>query len=261
MRVGGKVIVITGAASGVGEAAARRFAREGAKLALTDIDQAGLDAVANDIGAASLAGNIASEPTVQAVAQLARDRFGRIDLWFSNAGWTGPLDPGGLLTNDVWQQAWDLHVMAHVYAARAVLPEMLERGEGYLLQTASLVALAMQVDRGHYSVTKHAALSLSEWLAAIYRPKGIRVSCFCPGAMDTPMLRQSGLPEDHPAYHHALSMEKVADVLVEGIAAEKFLIGNDGPRDAAPELALKVQDYEAWLESMSATLRFWPQKD
>lgn len=260
MQIGGKVIVITGAASGVGEAAARRFAAEGARLVLTDIDEAGLDKLAREIGAVALAGDICAEPTVQSVAELARQYNGRIDLWFSNAGWAGEPDRGGLQTNEAWQRAWDLHVMSHVYAARAVLPEMLDRGEGYLLQTASLVALAMQVDKASYTVTKHAALSFSEWLAANFRPKGVRVSCFCPGAMDTPMFRASGLPADHPAFRTALSMEAVAEILVRGIEAEKFLIGNDGPADAAPELALKAQDYEAWLGNMSAMVREWPQR-
>jgi NAD(P)-dependent dehydrogenase (short-subunit alcohol dehydrogenase family) len=252
VKIKDRVIVITGAAGGVGAAAARRFAAEGAELVLTDVVEGPLLHISAEIGAAAHAGDIASESTVRAVAALARARHGRIDIWFSNAGSAGASDPGGLQTNEVWQQLWDLHVMSHVYAARAVLPEMLERGEGYLLQTASLVALAMQVDRAHYTVTKHAALSFSEWLAANYRHRGIRVSCFCPGAMDTRMLRESGLPPDHAAFRRALSPERVAELLVRGIDAEKFLIGNQGPADAAGELTLKATDYEAWLEKMSA---------
>ena len=98
----------------------------------------------------------------------------------------------------LWDLSWRLHVMSHVYAAREVLPAMLERGDGYLLQTASVVALALHPDKAAYSVTKHAALGLSEWLAATYRPKGIKVSCFCPGPMLTPMLLSDGIPADHP---------------------------------------------------------------
>jgi NAD(P)-dependent dehydrogenase (short-subunit alcohol dehydrogenase family) len=236
----------------VGAAAARRFAAEGAQVVLTDIDEGPLLGIASELGAAALAGDIGCEATVQAVAALAHDRHGRIDIWFSNAGSSGRADPGGLQTNDGWQQAWDLHVMAHVYASRAVLPGMLARGEGYLLHTASIVALAMQINNACYTVTKHAALSFSEWLAANFRPKGIRVSCFCPGPMDTKMLRESGLPPDHPAFKHALSPDSVAELLVRGIDAEKFLIGHHGPTDAAPELAMKAADYEAWLGTMSA---------
>lgn len=252
MKIDGKVIVITGAANGVGAAAARRFAAEGARLILTDIEEASLQLVADEVSGAALAGDISKEATVNAVAELARDRHGRVDIWFSNAGWSGEATHDVLPDPAVWQLAWDLHVMSHVHAARAVLPEMIARGEGYLLQTASLVALAMQTDRAHYSVTKHAALSLSEWLAVNFRPKGVRVSCFCPGAMDTRMFRNSGLPADHPAWNMAVSLETVADILVRGIDAEKFLIRNKGPADAAPELALKAQDYEAWLGQMTA---------
>ena len=124
--------------------------------------------------------------------------------------------------------------------------EMLARGEGYLLATASLVALSMQMDKAAYSVTKHAALTFSEWLAATYRPQGVRVSCFCPGAMDTRMLRANGLPDDHPILRRALKPHEVADVLV----AEKFLILDSGPVDAAPHLGEKAADYEGWLAGL-----------
>lgn len=251
MKIAGKVIVITGAANGVGAAAARRFAAEGAKLILTDIEDTPLQHVAESIGARALAGDITRETTVTAVAALAQQQHGRIDIWFSNAGWSGAAGHGVLPDTASWQLAWDLHVMAHVHAARTVLPGMLARGEGYLLHTASIVALAMQTDRAHYSVTKHAALSFSEWLAVNFRPQGVRVSCFCPGAMDTRMFRNSGLPPDHPAWNMAVSLETIADTLVRGIDAEKFLIGSHGPADAAPELSLKVQDYEGWLDAMA----------
>ena len=247
MDISGRVIVITGAASGVGAATAQRFAADGAKVVMTDINEPALNEVAAALGAPALAGDISQEVTVQAVAALARERYGRIDIWFSNAGYAGLPDRGALPPNAEWQRFWDLHVMSHVYAARAVLPEMLARGEGYLLQTASAVALSLLVDKAHYSVTKHAALSLSEWLAVNFRSQGVRVSCFCPGAMDTNMLRQSGLPDDHPAIQHALKPDQVAELLVRGIEAEKFLIDNDGPVDGASILALKATDYEAWF--------------
>lgn len=255
MNISGRVIVITGAASGVGAAAARRFAADGAKVVLTDISEAALNEIANELDASAHVGDISQEATVQSVAALARDRHGRIDIWFSNAGFAGKPDRGVLPPNAEWQRFWDLHVMSHVYAARAVLPEMIARGEGYLLQTASAVALSLLVDKAHYSVTKHAALSLSEWLAANFRSQGVRVSCFCPGAMDTNMLRESGLPSDHPAVRHALKPDQVADLLVRGIAAEKFLIDNDGPVDGASILALKATDYEAWFAEVTTGQR------
>ena len=250
MNIRDRVIVITGAASGIGAAAARRFAADGAMVVLTDLNEGPLLELASELGAAALAGDICCEDTVRAVAALARERHGRIDIWFSNAGFAGTRDGAVLQANEVWQKSWELHVMSHVYAAREVLPEMLARGEGYLLQTASSVALTMQVEKAHYSVTKHAALSLSEWLAANYRPSGVRVSCFCPGAMDTPMLRANGMPVDHPAIRNALKPDHVAELLVRGIAAEKFLIDNNGPVDGAAELAPKIAAYDDWLGAM-----------
>src|SRR6476646_10207395 len=146
MKLNDKVVVVTGSGNGIGEAFARRFVHEGAKVVVTDIE---------------------------ADADFARRAYGEIDLWFSNAGYSGPPERGDLQTDDVWDLTWHLHVMAHVYAARAVLPSMVARGEGYLLQTASSVALSAQPDTGSYSVTKHAALALAEWLAITYRPKGV----------------------------------------------------------------------------------------
>ena len=140
--------------------------------------------------------------------------------------------------------------MAHVYAAREVLPSMLGRGEGYLLQTASVVALAMHPDKAAYSVTKHAALSLSEWLAATYRPKGVRVSCFCPGPMLTPMLFSDGIPTDHPIMRSAALPDDVADRLVRAIDDENFLILDSAIGSDA--LSAKAADYERWISDMSA---------
>lgn len=254
MKLAGKVVVVTGSGNGIGAAFARRFTAEGAKVVVTDREADAAAAVAKEIGAVALPGDITREDTVQAVAELARKTHGRIDVWFSNAGYSGPREPGDIQPNEIWEMTWALHVMSHVYAARAVLPEMVARGEGYLLQTASAVAFGLQLDKATYSVTKHAALTLSEWLAAHYRPKGVRVSCFCPGPMDTRMLRSNDFPPDHPALKMALTPEQVADLLVRGIDAEKFLILQGGPADAAPMLAPKVEDYEAWLGAQSAQI-------
>jgi NAD(P)-dependent dehydrogenase (short-subunit alcohol dehydrogenase family) len=244
-----RVVVITGSGNGIGEACARRFAVEGAKVVVTDIEADSARRVADEIGAPFEPGDITQEATVKAVADKAREAHGRIDIWFSNAGLAGPREPGQLQSDAQWDRAWRLNVMSHVFAAREVLPEMIERGEGYLIQTASLVALSMQMDKVSYSVTKHAALHLSEWLAATYRPRGIRVSCFCPGAMDTRMFRANNLPDDHPAVRMALKPEQVADLLVRGITAESFLILDDGPADSAPLLKGRAEDYEGWLNS------------
>jgi len=250
VKLEGKVVVVTGGTGGVGAGVVRRFSAEGAHVVLTDLDAAAVDSLAEEVGGAGLAGDITDPAHVEAVAALARERFGRVDVWFSNAGWAGPRQPGDLQDDAIWQRSWALHVLSHVYACRAVLPEMLERGDGYLLQTASSVALSTQPEKVAYSVTKHGALALAEWLAVTYRPRGIKVSCYCPGAMLTPMLLSNQFPDDHPVLAMAFTPEQVADVLVQGIAAERFLIVNE-PETVDP-LAAKAADYDAWIDAMAA---------
>jgi NAD(P)-dependent dehydrogenase (short-subunit alcohol dehydrogenase family) len=252
VKLAGKVAVITGAGNGIGAACARRFAAEGAKLVLTDLEGEAVRAVAEEIGGVAEVGDITAEATVKATADLARRTHGRIDVWFSNAGFSGERQPADPQAEDVWALSWNLHLMAHVRAAREVLPEMAARGEGYLLHTASSIALTLQPDKAAYTVTKHAALAFSEWLAVHYRPKGVRVSCFCPGPMNTRMFRANEFPDDHPAVRAALTPEQVADLIVRGIEAQKFLILQTGPADAAPQLLGRATDYEAWLNAQSA---------
>ncbi len=250
MKLRDKVVVITGSGGGIGEACARRFADEGAKVVVTDINRDGVERISDEIGTVGLAVDITVEDNVRAVADLARRTYGEVDIWFSNAGYTGPPGSGDLCDEDLWQLSWRLHVMSHVYAVREVLPSMLLRGEGYLLQTASVVALAVHPDKPAYSVTKHAALGLSEWLAATYRPKGIKVSCFCPGPMLTPMLMSSGMPTDHPLLQTAATPAEVADRLVGAIDAERFLVlDSELGQDC---LTGKATDYDGWLGALLA---------
>ena len=248
MKLRDKVVVITGSGGGIGEACARRFTSEGAKVVVTDINPEGVERVSDDIGTVGLAVDITVEDNVRAVADLARRTYGDIDIWFSNAGYAGPPQGGDISDDRLWDLGWRLHVMSHVYAAREVLPSMLVRSDGYLLQTASVVALALHPDKAAYSVTKHAALGLSEWLAATYRPKGIKVSCFCPGPMLTPMLLSDGIPADHPMLQNAATPQEVADRLVGAIDAESFLI-LDSPL-GLDCLAAKTADYDGFLASL-----------
>jgi NAD(P)-dependent dehydrogenase (short-subunit alcohol dehydrogenase family) len=250
MELRNKVVVITGSGGGLGEACARRFTAEGAKVVVTDIDAGGVERVSQSIGSVGLAADITVEANVQAVAELARRTYGEIDLWFSNAGYAGSRQPGDLQGNDLWDRTWNLHVMSHVYATRAVLPAMLARGDGYLVQTASVVALAAQADKAAYSVTKHAALALAEWLALTFRPKGIKVSCFCPGPMLTPMLLSNDYPPDHPVLRAALTPEEAADLLVSSIRQERFLILDSDAGESS--LRAKAADYEKWLTDLSS---------
>jgi NAD(P)-dependent dehydrogenase (short-subunit alcohol dehydrogenase family) len=254
MELDGKVVVVTGSGGGIGEAFARRFTAEGARVVVTDIDSAAVERVSGDLDTVGVAVDITREDNVQAVATAARDAFGRIDIWYSNAGYSGPPQPGDLQTDEVWDLTWNLHVLSHLYAARAVLPEMVERGEGYLLNTASVVALSTQADKVSYSVTKHAALSLAEWLAVHYRPRGVRVSCFCPSAMLTPMLLSNDFPPGHPIFAMAMSPEDVASVLVDAIRAEKFLIETE-PGSGAASLRAKADDYDAWIDQTATPSR------
>jgi NAD(P)-dependent dehydrogenase (short-subunit alcohol dehydrogenase family) len=173
MDLAGKVAVVTGAGNGIGEAIARRFAAEGVNVVVTDIDAAAVERVAAEIGAVGIPADVTNETHVLAIVAAAEKDLGPIDIWHSNAGVAGPRAPGELPDDPLWDRMWRLHVMSHVYAARAVLPSMVQRGNGYLLQTASSIALSTQVDKAAYAVTKRAALALSEWLALNYRPKGI----------------------------------------------------------------------------------------
>ncbi|ANI40862.1 SDR family NAD(P)-dependent oxidoreductase [Mycolicibacterium vaccae] len=248
MRLRDKVVVITGSGSGIGEACAHRFTAEGAKVVVTDQNPDGVDRVSRAVGTVGVVCDITVEDNVRAVAELARRTYGEIDIWFSNAGYTGPAQHDTIPDDGLWDVSWRLHVMSYVYAVREVLPAMLERGDGYLLHTASLVALALHPDKPAYSVSKKAALGFSEWLAATYRPRGIKVSCFCPGPMLTPMLVANGIPEGHPILQSAATPEQVAERLVAAIDAERFLILDSA--QGQDLLSAKATDYEQWISTM-----------
>ena len=250
MKLDGKVAVVTGAGNGIGAGIARRFAAEGAKVVITDIEPEAVERVSNEIGAPGIAVDITEEANVKAVAELARKTYGEVDVWLSNAGVAGQRDPEGLQDDRTWDLMWRLHVLSHLYAAREVLPSMLARGNGYLLQTASSVAFSTQPDKLAYSVTKHGALALSEWLAVHYRPQGIKVSCFCPGPMLTRMLLNNGFGSDHPAIQAALTPDQVADVVVNGIADERFLIVTQPGSERA--LIGKGTDYDSWIDQAAS---------
>jgi NAD(P)-dependent dehydrogenase (short-subunit alcohol dehydrogenase family) len=254
MKLADKVVVVTGGASGIGAALCRRFAAEGARaIVVADSNAAGAHAVASEIGAAALA--IPTDVRVEAqIIRLVAEsigKFGQIDLFCSNAGIA--IGGGEEVGNEEWQRIWDINLMAHVYAARAVLPAMLTRGDGYLLNTASAAGLLTQADSAPYSVTKHAAVSFAEWLAIAYGDRGIRVSCLCPQGVRTPMLmgtpgvdrRQGvgGFLQDG-----SISPEELAEAVVAGLAEEKFLILPHP--EVAEYFRRKAGDYDRWLRGM-----------
>lgn len=248
MEIRDKVVVVTGGASGIGRALCQAFAAQGARgVVVADLDEAGASQVASSIGAIAIGVNVADEADVQRLVQAATERFGRVDLFCSNAGVIVRADEDA--ANAHWQRHWDVNVMAHVYAARAVLPQMLARGEGCLLQTASAAGLLSQVNSAPYSVTKHAALAFAEWLSIAYGDRGIRVSCLCPQGVDTPMLRGAGdTGRKSFLVEGALTAERVAECVVEGLRRQEFLILPHP--EVLSFFQRKANDYERWLRGM-----------
>ncbi len=255
MELAGKHAVITGAGSGIGRACAIRFAAEGARLHLADVDGDRVAAVAEEIGATAIPTDVSRQLEIDALVSQAQARGGPIDLFFSNAGIPGP--PGGPeAPDDELQRTWEINVMAHVWAARAVLPAMLERGEGYLLSTASAAGLLTQVSALAYSMTKHAAVSVAEWLSIAYADAGIKVSCLCPQGVRTPMLDRA---LDDPVGAAPLLAEgliepdDVATAVIDGLRAEQFLILPHP--EVARHMALKGAQPERWLSGMRRLVR------
>jgi NAD(P)-dependent dehydrogenase (short-subunit alcohol dehydrogenase family) len=257
MRVRGQVVVITGGAGGIGAALARRFAAEGAAgILVADLDGEGAARVAAEVSAAGVPAlarrtDVTVEAEVAATVAAAGQRFGPVDLMCSNAGIASGL---GLEAGDEdWSRAWSVNVMAHVYAARAVVPDMVRRGGGYLLQTCSAAGLLTSVGDAPYAASKHAAVAFAEWLSITYGHAGVRVSALCPQGVRTAMISE-GLAEGHPAVaamrasEEILEPDRVADEVVEGLAAERFLI-LPHPQVADYERH-RTADRDRWIAAM-----------
>ena len=248
MRLVGKVVVVTGGAHGIGRALCERFGAEGAaSVVVADIDFATAEKVAGQIkGGSAVRCNVASEAEVAALVDGVIRQHDRIDLFCSNAG-IG-VQGGCDVPNHDWDRIWEINVMAHIFASRAVLPSMLARGEGYLLQTVSAAGLLSQIGSAPYAVTKHAALALAEWLAITYGDKGIKVSALCPQGVRTAMLEQSDPQIKAILDGGALTPEQVAEAVVQGLAAEQFLIL---PHPEVLEyFRRKGSDYDRWIRGM-----------
>lgn len=250
MDISGATIVITGAANGIGAAMARRFAAEGARgMVLGDLDESALASVAADVDAAGCTAiarrcDVAVEADVAALVAAA-DQIGPLDLVCSNAG-IG-IGGGVEVPDDDWRRIIDVNLMAHVYAARAALPGMIERGSGYLLNTASAAGLLTQIGSAPYAVTKHAAVALAEWLSVTHGHQGIRVSVLCPQAVRTNMTAGSeggGVA----GVDGMIEPEEVAEAVVAGLAAESFLV-LPHPK-VLDYMRRKTDDYDRWLAGM-----------
>jgi NAD(P)-dependent dehydrogenase (short-subunit alcohol dehydrogenase family) len=247
MDLNNRVAVITGAASGIGAATARAFAKQGAKVVVVDVNASGARAVAKEVGGLVIACNVANEADINALVAQTQRELGPIDVFFNNAGVATGGDP---LTTPihVWNDQWQINLMSHVYAIRAVLPGMLERGEGYLLHTASMAGILTSQGNLTYAVTKHAVVGLAEWLAITYHDRGIRVSLLAPLGVRTPMLGDTNSAFARNAAGPIKEPAEVADMVVDAIKAERFLILTDPI--AQKWMNNKTGDLERWLTGM-----------
>jgi NAD(P)-dependent dehydrogenase (short-subunit alcohol dehydrogenase family) len=251
MELAEKVVVVTGGGNGIGRALCRRFATEGARgVVVVDRDADAVRAVADELGeqGIGLTADVSVEADIVNVVEQTEQRFGPIDLFCSNAGIGGG---GGIEAPDeVWHDIWAINVLAHVYAARAVVPSMVARGEGYLLNTASAAGLLTNIGNAPYTATKHAALGLAEWLAITYGDRGIKVSCLCPQGVKTNMLLGSpGDPSTEVVLAQgAIEPEELADAVVQGLRAETFLILPHP--EVADYVRRKADDHDRWITGM-----------
>jgi NAD(P)-dependent dehydrogenase (short-subunit alcohol dehydrogenase family) len=213
---------------------------------VADMNHDAAQAVAGEVNGLAVRTDVSNEADVQALIAHATQRFGRIDVLCSNAGIA--LGGGVDASNADWQRIWEVNLMAHVYGARAVLPQMVERGEGYLLQTASAAGLLSHPDSALYAVTKHAAVALAEWLSMNYGDKGVRVSCLCPQGVRTPMLMGPEGGRKSFLLHGSVSAEQVADDVIAAMRDERFLVL---PHPEVHEyMRRKVDDVDRWLGGM-----------
>jgi NAD(P)-dependent dehydrogenase (short-subunit alcohol dehydrogenase family) len=256
MILADKIVVVTGGANGIGKALCERFHAEGARLVIVaDLELENAKTVADSIGGEAFEVNVRDEAQIAAMVADVESRHGAIDLFCSNAGIiAGDGEPwwATSASNDVWQAMWDIHVMAHIYAGRACLPGMIERGEGYFLNTVSAAGLLNQIGDAAYSTTKHAALGFAEALAITHRDDGIKVSALCPQAVATRMIGESK-DGGSAGVDGVLTPEQVAEEVIQGLACEQFLILPH--KEVADYRQRKTDNYDRWLGGMSKMRR------
>jgi NAD(P)-dependent dehydrogenase (short-subunit alcohol dehydrogenase family) len=247
----GTGVVVTGAAGGIGAALARRFAAEGARVVVNDLDPERTRAVADEIGALAVPGD-ASTVVDEARAALA-GAGAAVDIWCANAGLGSPGD--AFADEEVWAAAWDVNVMAHVRAARALLPGWLERGSGRFVSTVSAAGLLTMIGAAPYSVSKHGAYAFAEWLSLTYRHRGLKVHAICPQGVRTDMLTAAGSAGELVLAPTAVAPTAVADALFDAMAADRFLVLPH------PEVAgyyeARATDPERWIGGMNRIQRTW----
>ncbi|WP_328335353.1 SDR family oxidoreductase [Streptomyces sp. NBC_00455] len=246
--VDGAGVVVTGAGGGIGAALARRFATEGARVVVNDLDGGKARAVADGIGATAVPGDAST------IVDAAREALGgRVDVYCANAGLGSPGDP--FADEDVWAAAWDVNVMAHVRAARALLPDWLERGEGRFVSTVSAAGLLTMIGAAPYSVTKHGALAFAEWLSLTYRHRGLKVHAICPQGVRTDMLTSAGSAGELVLAPTAIEPDDVADALFAAIDDDRFLVLPH------PEVAgyyqARAAEPDRWIGGMNHLQQKW----
>ncbi|MEE6308160.1 SDR family oxidoreductase [Plantactinospora veratri] len=247
----GAAVVVTGAGSGIGAALATRFAAEGARVLVNDVDADAARAVAARTGGEVFPADMADPAAVAALVRYARERFGGIDLFCANAGVPGT---GGLdATDETWEHAWRVNTMSPVYAARELLPDWLAAGRGRLLVTASAAGLLTLLGAAPYSVTKHAAVAFVEWLRASYAHRGVVVQALCPQGVRTPMLEQGEGPGAALLAAGAVTPEQVAELVVAALADDRFLVLPHP--EVATYYARRATDPERWLHGMNRVQR------
>jgi NAD(P)-dependent dehydrogenase (short-subunit alcohol dehydrogenase family) len=244
MEVREKVIVVTGGALGIGRALSQQFAREGARaIVVADVNEAGVKAVAEEVKGRAVTCDVRKEGDVIHLVRFAEETFGTIDFFCSNAG---IMVIGGVeVANNDWQRIWEINVLSHVYAARAVFPGMIKRGGGVFMITASAAGLLSQIGSAPYSVTKHAAVGLAENLAITYGDQGIKVFALCPQAVRTAMAGPDG---GVAAVDGLMEPDQLAEAVIEGLKREEFLILPHP--EVRTYMQRKTADYNRWLEGM-----------
>ncbi len=254
MELQDRIAVVTGGASGIGEGLVRRFHAEGAKhVVVVDRDEAGAKAVAESVGGSGAGLDVSDEAAIRELVDRTERDHGPIDLFVSNAGY---VTVGGLEAPvEDLQRMWEVHVLAHLYAARAMIPRMVQRGGGYLLSTASAAGLLSQFGSVHYAVTKHAAVSLAEWIAITHGHQGIKVSVLCPQAVATNIGANSpdrekmeGGGGDVAAGDGVLQPTDVADVVMEALREERFHVLPHP--EVAEYVKRKGADVDRWIAGM-----------
>ena len=251
MDLAGAGVVVTGGAGGIGAAMARRFAAAGARVVVADLDGSAAEALASELGGTAVAGDATSEGGVAHVIDRSRAALGAIDMFCANAGIapTGSQDT----PEDVWARAWDANVMAHVRAARLLVPDWLARGSGHFLATVSAAGLLTSLGSAPYAVSKHGALAFAEWLSATYRHRGITVQAVCPQGVRTRMFAETGTAGELVMGASAIEPEQVADSVADGLADGRFLILPHP--EVADYYAVRASQPDRWLGGMNKLQR------